>query len=286
MPDPQNEQGTGESSPMAAAETNILPLDPNGAPFDTVVIVGRGGYGAAPREELERVVSSVAGSGCYRDVRYAFMEQGKPALPAVLEECMAAGARRLLIVPALVPMDGTLRWWLPLAIRDWVRENGADDSMEVALAPPLGDSEHLAEAVSAAVADARGCVEVRDDPNIKDRERSWNLIPAHRRQVFLCHGPRCTLANAPKTWAHFQEKLRESKLRGKQGVMTVRTGCLYPCDLGPIMVVHPDGTWYGGVDEAAVDRIVAEHLVDGEAVPEYACVPGAPARNRPGSEGS
>ncbi|MDE2815806.1 MAG: hypothetical protein OXM03_09690 [Chloroflexota bacterium] len=279
MPDPQSEQGTSDSSPRAAAESN-------GAPFDTVVIVGRGGYGAAPREELDRVVSTLAGAGCYRDVRYAFMEQGKPALPAVLEECMAAGARRLLIVPALVPMDATLRWWLPLAIRDWVRENVAEDAMEVVLAPPLGDSEYLGEAVSAAVTDVHNCVEVRDDPNITDRERSWNLIPAHGRQVFLCHGPRCTLANAPKTWAYFQEKLRDSRLRGEQGVMTVRTGCLYPCDLGPMMVVHPDGTWYGGVDEAAVDRIVAEHLVDGEAVPEYACVPGAPARSRPGSEGS
>ena len=263
-----------------------MPLDANGAPFDTVVIVGRGGYGAAPREELDRVVSSLAGTGRYREVRYAFMEQGKPALPGVLEECMAAGARRLLIVPALVPMDRTVRWWLPLAIRDWVRENVADDGMEVVLAPPLGDSEYLGEAVSAAVADVRDCVAVRDDPNITDRERSWNLIPAHRHQVFLCHGPRCTLANAPKTWAYFQEKLRDSKLRGEQGVMTVRTGCLYPCDLGPIMVVHPDGTWYGGLDEVAVDRIVAEHLVDGEAVPEYVCVPGAPARSRPDSEGS
>ena len=261
-----------------------MPLDANGAPFDTVVIVGRGGYGAAPREELDRVVSSLAGTGRYRDVRYAFMEQGKPALPGVLEECMAAGARRLLIVPALVPMDRTVRWWLPLAIRDWVRENVADDGMEVVLAPPLGDSEFLGEVVRAAVADVRDCVAVRDDPNITDRERSWNLIPAHRHQVFLCHGPRCTLANAPKTWAYFQEKLRDSKLRGEQGVMTVRTGCLYPCDLGPIMVVHPDGTWYGGVDEAAIDRIVAEHIVEGEVVQEHSCVPGAPARSRPGSE--
>ena len=52
--------------------------------------------------------------------------------------------------------------------------------------------------------------------------------------------------------------------------MTVRTGCLNPCDLGPVMVMHPDGTWYGGVDETAVDCIVAERLEDGEVVEEYA----------------
>jgi len=60
--------------------------DPDSMPFDTVVIMGRGGYGAAPRKELNRIVSSLVGSGRYRDVRYAFMEQGKPALPGVLEE--------------------------------------------------------------------------------------------------------------------------------------------------------------------------------------------------------
>ena len=74
---------------------------------------------------------------------------------------------------------------------------------------------------------------------------------------------------------YFEAKVKECQLRGKQRVMTVRTGCLYPCDLGPILVVHPDGTWYGGVDEAAVDRIAAEHIVGGEVVQEYALVPGA-----------
>ncbi len=52
----------------------------------------------------------------------------------------------------------------------------------------------------------------------------------------------------------------------------------------PMMVVHPDGTWYGGVDEAAVDRIVAEHIVDGEVVQAYACTPGARQRTKPSFE--
>ena len=257
----------------------------NGRPFDTVVILGRGGYGKAPREELLRMVHAVAETGNYRCVRHAFIEQGKPALPAVLEECFADGSRRVLVIPALVPMDRTLRWWLPLAVRNWLREHAADD-VKVALAPPLGDSPHLADAVSAAVQQVYPCEDLRDDPTIRERRPAWSDIPAHRYQVLLCHGPRCTMENAPAVWDHFHAKLKERNGKAADRVMTVRTSCLYPCDLGPIMVVHPDGTWYGGVDEAAVDRIVAEHLVDGETVPEYTCVPGAPARSRPGSEGS
>ena len=274
MADRHSEHEGDASSPEALTE-------PNGVPFDTVVIVGRGGYGAAPRQELERLVAAVARAGCYRAVRYAFLEQGKPALPAVLEECLAAGARRLLVVPGLVPMDRTLRWWLPLALRDWLRAH-ADADVEVALAPPLGDSAHLADAFSAAVADAHAHMDVRDDPTLGERRRSWSHLPSHRHHVLLCNGPRCTLENAPALWEYFEAKVKECKLRGKQRVMMARTGCLYPCDLGPIMVVHPDGTWYGGVDEAAVDRIVAEHIVGGEPVQEYVRVPGARQRAKPG----
>ena len=130
MADRHSEHEREASSLEAATE-------PKGVPFDTVIIVGRGGYGAAPRQELERLVASVARAGCFRAVRYAFLEQGKPALPAVLGECLAAGARRLLVVPALVPMDRTLRWWMPLALRDWLREH-ADEDVEVALRPAIG----------------------------------------------------------------------------------------------------------------------------------------------------
>lgn len=35
------------------------------------------------------------------------------------------------------------------------------------------------------------------------------------------------------------------------------TGCLKQCDNGPVMVIHPQNTWYGNVDSpAAVDEIL------------------------------
>ena len=49
-------------------------------------------------------------------------------------------------------------------------------------------------------------------------------------------------------------------------VRVSKAGCLGPCELGPTVVVHPDGVWYGGVALEDVDLIVREHLVGGRPV--------------------
>jgi len=44
------------------------------------------------------------------------------------------------------------------------------------------------------------------------------------------------------------------------------TGCMKACDHGPVMVIQPQGLWYGNVDsEDAVDEIL-DALEDGEVV--------------------
>ncbi len=43
-------------------------------------------------------------------------------------------------------------------------------------------------------------------------------------------------------------------------------GCLNRCDLGPVVVIYPDETWYTFVDQADIDEIIEEHLVKGNKV--------------------
>lgn len=46
------------------------------------------------------------------------------------------------------------------------------------------------------------------------------------------------------------------------------TGCLKVCDRGPAMIVHPQGVWYGNLDESKLD-VVLDSLENGELTQEY-----------------
>jgi (2Fe-2S) ferredoxin len=60
------------------------------------------------------------------------------------------------------------------------------------------------------------------------------------------------------------------KARAKElGLHDVRinaSGCLDRCELGPMMVVYPDGVWYRYRTRADVDEILAAHVMGGEPV--------------------
>lgn len=44
--------------------------------------------------------------------------------------------------------------------------------------------------------------------------------------------------------------------RGMEDILVSNTGCLKVCDDGPVMVIYPEGWWYGKLDEAAIDAIL------------------------------
>jgi len=43
-------------------------------------------------------------------------------------------------------------------------------------------------------------------------------------------------------------------------VMVTITGCFGICDKGPIVVIYPEGSWYGNVTVEDVPEIVESHL--------------------------
>jgi NADH:ubiquinone oxidoreductase subunit F (NADH-binding)/(2Fe-2S) ferredoxin/NAD-dependent dihydropyrimidine dehydrogenase PreA subunit len=63
----------------------------------------------------------------------------------------------------------------------------------------------------------------------------------------------------------FREELRNQKL--DREVLIVPTGCHGMCEMGPIVVVYPEGTFYCQVKTEDVKEIVSEHLLKGRIVP-------------------
>lgn len=49
-------------------------------------------------------------------------------------------------------------------------------------------------------------------------------------------------------------------------VMVTNTGCFGICDKGPIMVVYPQGVWYGNLTPDDIPEIVENHFLEDEVV--------------------
>jgi len=51
-------------------------------------------------------------------------------------------------------------------------------------------------------------------------------------------------------------------------VSVAKVDCFDICDEGAIAVVYPEGTWYARLEGDTVERVVTEHLRDGQVVEE------------------
>lgn len=90
--------------------------------------------------------------------------------------------------------------------------------------------------------------------------------------VFICTS--CRINGQQKGFCHsknsvgiverFMEEIEDRGLSGD--VVINNTGCFGICDKGPIVVVYPEGAWYGNVSEEDVERIVEEHFENGRPV--------------------
>lgn len=58
--------------------------------------------------------------------------------------------------------------------------------------------------------------------------------------------------------------------RDMQDVMVSSTGCLKLCERGPVLVVYPEGYWYGEVTEEKIDEVL-DALQEGQPASGLLC---------------
>ena len=107
--------------------------------------------------------------------------------------------------------------------------------------------------------------------------RGRNRVPPdnpplyYRLHVFVCTNRRPDSHPRGSCAGRGSEPLRDYlKARAKElGLADIRVnsaGCLDRCELGPTMVVYPDGIWYRFDSDADVDEILTSHLLRGQPV--------------------
>ncbi len=93
-------------------------------------------------------------------------------------------------------------------------------------------------------------------------------MPKPQYHVFICTNqrpeghPRGSCAEekgSVEVWQKFADILNEKQAYDKVMVSGIRS-CIGPCQLGPIVIVYPDATWYKGVQPDDVEEIFNSHF--------------------------
>lgn len=231
------------------------------------LLLARSAIAAVPLAEMKHLTALLEAQGHVSAARFAFSEQGEPALRAELLKLVDEGAASVLIVPMMLPAEPSFNAWLGRAIARWGRADGRDWP-EIRVAPALGSLPEIVSLLGAAV---RAGTQQAPEPLPPAKAREGSIVPAQKRRVLVCHGGPCTAAGASLVWGHLRNEQARLSLRTEgEGMMSAKTTCLGPCNLAPVVQVWPENTCYGGVDEAAVDAIVREHIRGGSVAADHA----------------
>ncbi|HCE42644.1 MAG TPA: hydrogenase [Lentisphaeria bacterium] len=87
---------------------------------------------------------------------------------------------------------------------------------------------------------------------------------AARAQVLLCAGGACISSGTDSVKSAFEKELTNHNLTDEIDLIT--TGCMGMCEVGPTVIIYPEGIFYQKVKPADAKEIVEEHLLKGRVV--------------------
>ncbi len=93
----------------------------------------------------------------------------------------------------------------------------------------------------------------------------------YNRHVFVCMNERpeghergsCARRGAVQLRNYMKARAKEI---GLDRIRINQAGCLDRCELGPTMVIYPEGIWYRCETAEDIDEVLNEHLLNGRRV--------------------
>lgn len=96
----------------------------------------------------------------------------------------------------------------------------------------------------------------------------------YRAHIFVCTNERpdnhprgsCARKGAEKLRNYMKARAKELGMGLEDGVRVNNAGCLERCELGPTIVIYPEGIWYRAETFADIDEILETHVKQGGRV--------------------
>ena len=87
---------------------------------------------------------------------------------------------------------------------------------------------------------------------------------AYRTHVLVCGGAGCASSGCKDVEQALADEIAKQGLTDE--IKIIVTGCMGPCELGPIIIVYPEGVLYRNLKPEDARSIVTEHLLKGRIV--------------------
>lgn len=94
----------------------------------------------------------------------------------------------------------------------------------------------------------------------------------YKKHVFFCTNQKengrkcCQMGEASEMCRYTKAEVKTLGLHGEGGVRVSQSGCLGRCKAGPNIVIYPEGVWYTYKDQADIDEILQEHILNNRVV--------------------
>lgn len=171
-----------------------------------------------------------------------------------LDAASAQGAQKIVLRPVGIPFSQSLRKWVPNAAGDWLARQ-PEDTIQLAIADDLDEDLELLKLVANRPYQTAP-IEAKIDGM---SGKGWDAPPSFEHHLLVCTGPRCHMRGSFGLLAPLKDAIDKAGLSSK--CLIASTGCLFPCNNGPVLVHYPKGDWYQLNSAQDVATFVNEVLI-------------------------